>query len=882
MFLDIRTWWQRLVTPQPEQSPEIDVWRLHALFNNFKRILVFNNAILEDMARMERALGGEYIFDRAFLETSVSAIASKVHHVTYNLNALTANRYIPLYDRYQDIRTLLDDILSGNVQALAETAVLPLVDLGWELEPLVGMDLVCLAELRHHPGMQSAEGFVITSEGTRALSAPDSVATIAAHTRITVDEVRTGLAQQLQLLLAQHPHAPFSVTVTRIEDDEEPVQEIGRFVLTPCPERSEVAIVPQELVSAGSLPLNSTTVFAHWLSEGVTEPSPATDSLPVALLVHCLEQIAQTTAATLALTESQGGAPFCLLVRTALSVVLCGTIRTRDVQHLPFDALSISACPPEHEADNDVYFLRRTHPFELLQSVIPARPDGRRFADNRLATDISVDQRQFARGSALMDLPMLRSLAETAMLLERLYGAPLTVDWELLADATCHITRIRPLTISPAEAANAANPVSASDQELATILCQGGQMVQSGVAAGRVIHVTEEMDPADFPPGAVAVARVASPNLTPVLQRAAAVITELGTAAGHLATVARELRIPAIFGMVDALSLLVPDTEVTVDAGETTVYGGIVDDLLRYGAREMDLSPLDREYRMLRRLLRFIMPLSLVNPEAANFSPQGCRSFHDIIHFCHEKAVDELAHFQDRRSDLGAIRTRLMALGVPMDIRVLDIGGGIAPDAGREPTTGHALSEPFALFLQGLTHPEAWTPEIPALGVRDILAGMPRSMNMLTAPADTLGANLAIVGRDYINISLRLGYHFSVIDAHLGEDSYRNYVYFRFAGGLADTKRRQRRAHFISAVLAAMDFKVTVKGDLVIGRLKLVELPVLRSALVALGALTAFSRQRDTGLYSDADASELFRCFADSFLGDFRRPAAPLSLGVAA
>lgn len=882
MFPGIRTWWQRLVTPQPEQTPEIDVWRLHALFNNFKRILEFNNAILEDMARMERALGGEYIFDRAFLETSVSAIASKVHHVTYNLNALTANRYIPLYDRYQEIRTLLDDILSGNVQALAETAVLPLADLGWELEPLVGMDLVCLAELRHHPGMQSSGGFVVTSEGTRALSAPDQVATIAARSRITVDEVRTGLAQQLQLLLAQHPRAPFSVTVTRIEDDEEPVQEIGRFVLTPCPERSEVAIVPQEPLFAGSLPLTSTTVFAHWPSERTTEPSPANDSLPVELLVHCLEQIAQTTAATLAQIEHQGATPFCLFVRTAFPAVLYGSVQTRDVQHLPFDALSVSAHPPEHETDNDVYLLRRTHPFERLQSVIPPRPDGRRFAGNRLATDISVDQGQFARGSALVDLPMLKSLAETAMLLERLFGAPLTVDWELLADATCQVTRIRPLTISPAEAGETVNPVSASNQQPATVLCQGGQMVQSGVAAGSVVHVTEEMDPADFPPGAVAVARVASPNLTPVLQRAAAVITELGTAAGHLATVARELRIPAIFGVTDALSLLGPDTEVTVDAGETMVYGGIVEHLLRYGAREMDLSPLDREYRMLRRLLRFIMPLNLVNPEASNFSPQGCRSFHDIIHFCHEKAVDELAHFQDRRSDLGAIRTRLMALGVPMDIRVLDIGGGIAPDAGREPTAAHAHSEPFALFLQGLTHPEAWTLEMPALGVRDILAGMPRSMSMLTAPADTLGANLAIVGRDYINISLRLGYHFSVIDAHLGEDSYRNYVYFRFAGGLADTKRRQRRAHFISAVLAAMDFKVTVKGDLVIGRLKLVELPVLRSALVALGALTAFSRQRDTGLYSDADTSELFRCFSDAFLGDFRRPSNTLSLGAAA
>ena len=53
------------------QSREIDFWRLQALFNNFRRILFENNAILEDMAHLERVLGGEYIFDRAFLDQAV-------------------------------------------------------------------------------------------------------------------------------------------------------------------------------------------------------------------------------------------------------------------------------------------------------------------------------------------------------------------------------------------------------------------------------------------------------------------------------------------------------------------------------------------------------------------------------------------------------------------------------------------------------------------------------------------------------------------------------------------------------------------------------------------------------------------------------------------
>ena len=394
-------------------------------------------------------------------------------------------------------------------------------------------------------------------------------------------------------------------------------------------------------------------------------------------------------------------------------------------------------------------------------------------------------------------------------------------------------------------------------------------MVQAGVAAGSVVHVTENMPPGDFPAGAVAVARVASPQLTPILQRAAAVLTEYGTAAGHLATVARELRLPAIFGLAAVLDRLPPGTEVTVNASDSTVYRGILDNLLQYGSHGMDLSPADPEYRVLRRLLRFIMPLNLVNPESPDFSPESCRTFHDIIHFCHERAVDELAHFQEHRPELGAIRTRRMQLGVPIDIRALDIGGGIEEGSHAEPTVDEVCSAPFSIFLKGLLQPQAWATELPSLGLRDIISGMPRSMGALAAPAENLGGNLAIVGRSYMNLSLRLGYHFSVIDSHLGNDAHRNYIYFRFAGGLADLRRRGRRVKFIRDVLEAMDFKVEVKGDLVVGKLKLVEMDIFRSALFVLGALTAFSRQRDTGLYSDADTRALFMIFADTFLRHF-------------
>jgi pyruvate, water dikinase len=860
-------WWQRLIRkkrPGRKDSTEINIWRLQSLFNNFRRILYLNNAVLEDMVHMERALGGEYIFDRTFLETSVRTIASRVHHVTYNLNALTGNGYIPLYDRYQDIRTILDDILSGNVRALACPPVLPLHAIGWELEPLVGIDLVCLAELRHHPGILVAEGFVITAEGTQILLSQKEQG--AESTAISVSDVRTAIDEQLKVLLSNKTTRQFSIAVTRIESKEELVQELGVFSLMPAADDSGVKIVLERSFLASSR-TSAPVPFSENISPLLSPPDSPLDNY-----VRGLERVIHIVFSWLSPTEIEPADKIVVFVRHAPPAIMSGTIHTRMQATDAFESISISATLKNANETGDTFLLRRTYPFDIIQSTITPRSAGYCFPDNKLATNEGAGYSSFGRGSTLVEIKVLKILAETAITLERMLGSAVAVHWECLEAGTYCITGLSPMPVTLKE-------ISRHDltreQSEATILCQGGQMVQAGVAAGSVVHVTDEMAPAEFPAGAVAVARVASPQLTPVLQRATAIITENGTTTGHLATVARELRLPAIFGVPGALTNLPPGSEVTVDAGSNTVYQGILEMLLQHGSIEMDLSPSDPEYRTLRRLLRFIMPLNLVNPESPNFSPQGCRTFHDIIHFCHEKAVDELAHFQEHRPGLGAIRTRRMNLGIPMDIRVLDIGGGMATPASDEPTAGDARSEPFTVFLGGLLDPQAQAASLPSLGLRDILSSMPRNMGMLSESVDTLGENLAIVSHDYMNISLRLGYHFSVIDAHLGNDGSRNYVYFRFAGGLADPERRGRRATFISNVLKAMDFKVTVKGDLVIGRLKLAETTVLRSALSILGALTSFSRQQDTGLYSDADTKALFTTFANTFLGEFIRTPLP-------
>ncbi len=806
------------------QSREIDFWRLQALFNNFRRILFENNAILEDMAHLERVLGGEYIFDRAFLDQAVRSISSRVHHVTYNLNALTGNGHIPLYDRYQDIRTTLDDILSGNTRNLSPTAVLGLEEVGWEHEPQVGTSLVCLAELRHHPGVRLARGFVVTAEGVRTMCDEMEAVNEEQATRFPRADVLAAIDDQFAALLGSGSARQFAVQVVHLEGDE------------------ELQNVKEHYILAGAEPN--------------ADPSPAAVDLR-----QKLHTLADEIGAR---QHSEGGRRrrFALHVRAVEPHAIRGSVHSRTSLGLD-EAMQLSAVPATGEMSGDTFILRRTSPFAPIQSSISPRPAGYRYVRNRLATGESLANPTMARGSALVPADIVKTLAKTAIACERLIGGAVSLSWECSQVADCLITGLLPISVPRLEIDENALQ---RERETAEILCRDGQRVQSGVAAGRVAHVNEGTQPSSFPAGAIAVARYASPQLTPVLQRAAAIVTEYGTTMGHLATVARELRLPALFGVPEALRLLPEGSEVTVDAGEAIVYRGVLANLLRQEAGHNDLSPADPEYRLLRRLLRFILPLHLIDPDAADFTPNGCRSYHDIIHYSHEKAVDELANFQDHRPELGSIRTRRMRLDQPLDLRVLDIGGGLHPSAPAEPTVEDVTSLPLRVFLDGLRHPRASDLELPSLGMRDILSGMTHEVSTLYEGGGMLAENLAIVGKDYLNISLRVGYHFNVIDCHLGEDEARNHVYYRFAGGLADQQRRLRRIHFLREVLTAMDFKVTVKGDLIIGRLKLVPAPAVLSALTVLGALTTVARQRDTSLYSDADTSELLQGFSRVFL----------------
>jgi pyruvate,water dikinase len=91
-----------------------------------------------------------------------------------------------------------------------------------------------------------------------------------------------------------------------------------------------------------------------------------------------------------------------------------------------------------------------------------------------------------------------------------------------------------------------------------------GEGVSAGAATGPV-RILREPDPRAMRDGDVIVMTLADPGWTPLFPRAAAVVMEVGGTLCHAAVVARELGIPAVFGVAGATTRLREGQPVRVD-----------------------------------------------------------------------------------------------------------------------------------------------------------------------------------------------------------------------------------------------------------------------------------------------------------------------------
>jgi pyruvate, water dikinase len=446
-------------------------------------------------------------------------------------------------------------------------------------------------------------------------------------------------------------------------------------------------------------------------------------------------------------------------------------------------------------------------------------------------------------------------LAEYGGLLEKHYRAALDIEWAIDAGGKLFILQARPLQHASRapEADSLANAQSAIAHPLPgrTVLLQGGVPACEGTASGLAFVMRSDHRLHHVPEGAIVVVRETSPRYVPLMGRIQAMITDVGSVTGHMASVAREFRIPTLVGTGSGTSTITHGAEITVDAGHAIVYAGRVEALL---ARKPAINPMKDSpiYKAVQTAVQRIAPLNLIDPKKGNFTPQGCQTVHDIIRFAHEMAMQAMFRISDavQRERSIAIPLRIQ---LPVNVLIIDLGGGLRPDlAAKEARRQDVTCIPLNALLDGMTHKAVeWNHDV-GVSWSGFAAIMAQSMVHDPLQEGRLGGpSYVLISHHYMNLNSRLGYHFATIDTYCGPVINDNYLTFHFKGGAADIGRRARRAMLLAEILKRLGFKVEQKMDLVRGQMKKYAMDQIVGTLDMLGRLLGAVRLLDMVLADD-------------------------------
>lgn len=818
------------------------------IFGRFQSILQKNTTAMEIIADMGSKLGGEFIFDKKYLNDSVRQVSEAVRSSAYDLNFITGNRHLEVYDVLENLSMELEMELAGKIVVRERRHIHRLGEIAENLDDVVGLKAYNLSRLARMPQVNVPPGFVVGIAGFRGYLAYNNLF-----------EKIEGLIQECATGHRSQESASQAIRLAILGGDIPPdlrreILFAAEAVCGGAPERSYFSVRSSAVGEDGDLSFAG----IHDTFLNVPFRELLSNYKKVLASLYSPASLAYRLGKRLLPMEMAMPVLYQVMVNSRVA----GVIYTLDPVDPQRQECLISASwglgrTVVDGADAvDTYRVSRQAPHALLEQRIGHKV-------SMLAALEAGPPREVA--GAEQDQPCLGEmeigeLTALALGLERFFKRPLDIEWSLDQEGRLWLLQSRSLGAQKGGRARS-RELKGRLADHAVLLKDQGVIAYRGIGAGPVCLVDEGDDLNQVPAGAVVVAHYSSPWLAKAIPRASAVLTDVGSTTGHMATVAREFRVPAIVDTGSATQTLRPGQEVTVDAERNVVYLGRIEELLHHQLLEAASFETTYEFQLLRRLLRKISPLTLTDPESPEFSARRCQTLHDVIRFVHEKAVQALVEV-GKTPNLQRRGGKRLKSSLPLDMVMIDVGGGLAPEAlGKNQVTPEDIASiPMLALWEGLNSPHAWSTEPIAVDFKGLMASLTRTRPAQLDGADT-GLNLAVVGSNYLNLSLRVGYHFSVVDAYLGPMPNYNYVYFRFMGGVTDISRRSRRAALLSTILEESSFKVELNGDLVVARSKKMSQERTRELLVLLGRLIGFARQLDVLMKDDAAIDVYFQQF---------------------
>ncbi|MEW6365763.1 MAG: PEP/pyruvate-binding domain-containing protein [Acidobacteriota bacterium] len=836
---------------------------LRQKYKSFRRLLATNGAVLELITDLEGAIASGTGMSSEKLRALLDTMEERVRSMVQDLNVIAEGRYASLAQNVARISAEIEEALRSVRGTAVTPACLPLEDVNRALADAVGGKVANLGEVRNVVGLPVPFGFAVTAFAYRSFIEG------------------AGLQGRITELWNSIDWDDLS-TVTRASG------EIRRLVLgaeLPQDVRENITLAAHDLYrKAPGRPRISLR------SSAIGEDSYASFAGQYATYLNVpLEQVLRRYRETVASKFSARALVYmhskgfreedlamsvgCFLMVDAVAAGVAYSVNPSDSN---LDTMVISAVwglgrpVVDGSVTPDTYLLPRRHGGGGPQLTVVRKPTRLVAGPQEGVVEENVPEEM--QDSPCLTEEQIHKLGEYVRALENHYRAPQDVEWALDRQGRLFILQTRPLSLP-----GGLDELKVDESALAryTVLLTGGVTACPGVGAGPVSRVGVDDDLARFPQGGVLVALQNSPRFVQVMNRAAAIVTQVGSATGHMASLTREYRVPTITNLVQAAALE-NGTVITVDATHCRILAGRAEELiLASGASrpsQRDLPSL----AVLGRIAGRITRLNLTDPSKNSFRAKNCRTYHDVVRFCHEMAISEMFNISDPRS----LRDRGMAFRLqttlPGEIYLIDLGGGANVAAGsRLVAPEQVISIPMRALYRGMTTPGVLWADIRQAGPPDAFSiWLDSTLDAAHDEAVFSESSYALVGANYVNFGSRLGYHLTTLEAVCSETNQENSIIFRFKGGAADLRRRERRVRFIGEVMQAHGFEVVRRQDLLNAWVNGLPQHRTEDLLAMLGRLIGCARQLDVVMDTEATVAACVEAFmrGDYAFFEFRRP----------
>jgi pyruvate,water dikinase len=807
------------------------------------RQLPFNNDCLELLASIQEDL--QYAPPtRELLSDRVSCVFEKTAEVVRTLERLTGYDQQPLLTsvaaQRQEVEQYIaaDDLRPTNLSA-------SLSEVNASSGAEAGAKAAMLGEIRNKLRLPVPDGFVITAHAYRQFCGIP----LWQHVR---DSTRNLDLNDLNLL------RQVSAELTDL------------VMATPVPRAIEVALTERALAierAGRAIAVRSSAVgeggertFAGQFTSLLNVPADQLVDAYKRVVAGRFSERALFYRLSAGLPEVES--PMAVLCLGVVRAQTSGILYTRDPKDPKLDALWITATLglgldiASGRVPADLFVMERKWPHRLLEQSIVVKDEAVMLAENGGVLRRPTSPEEASAPS--LNPRELALLADWSLRIEKHFGVPQDIEWARDERGQVWIVQARPL--APVDSSQTRSRARVKGAPFLA----GGRTVYPGRVSGPAFLVNDLKSLQDTPQGAILFLRKASPEIVTVFPRISGVVAEMGNVAGHAACLLREAKIPSIFELGGAFERIQDGDPVSLDAVQPRIYSGmlwsprIIESQIRerYQESSVKADPINRR----------LLVLHLLDTSASDFRPAGCKSAHDVLRFCHEKAVEAMFAVNDNALEGDWTCSKKLMTPVPVNIYVLDLGGGLALEnpSAKEVRPSEIVSWPFQALWRGLTHPGVtWQREMPA-SLSDLASVMANSLTSTTGAMRALGdRSYLLVADEYINLNTRLAYHFTLVDACLSPNASHNYISFRFAGGGAAPYRRNLRACFVEACLAHYGFLVDRRNDLVNAWFKKAPAEETETRLNIIGRLMASTSQLDMYMTSNAVMRRYVQQFLD-------------------